>query len=398
MAPLVPQIISPEFNFVIAVIVGIGFGYALEQAGFSSTRKLVGLFYGYDFTVLKVFFTAGVTAMVGVLFLGHAGLLNLDVIYVNPTFLWPAIVGGLIMGVGFILGGFCPGTSICAAAVGRIDAFAFIGGSLIGILIFMEAFPVFEPLFMAGSMGDPTIPEWLNIPPEVFALALTIVAIAAFFGTNKIEDHINKVKTVVSKDHKWMYGSLMVIPIFLIFVIWMTPSKKEYVWNASVDRVNAGQVDFATMEIDELAFELVHNAEKYNVIDIRDTAAYKKTIPTAVNIYLNDFDDANYADVFRQPYKKNIFVGDAPKDIKQAGVLASMLGDKDPILLNGTVIEFFKTIYEPEDPGTDAPKEAKNIYQFRMDAKDKLIRMEEQLKKLKQPIKKEIKKVQGGCV
>ena len=41
-------------------------------------------------------------------------MLDLDAIYVNPTWLVPAIVGGVIMGLGFILGGYCPGTSICA--------------------------------------------------------------------------------------------------------------------------------------------------------------------------------------------------------------------------------------------------------------------------------------------
>ena len=139
MGPLVPEIFSNEFNLVIAFLVGIGFGFILEQAGFSSTRKMVGLFYGYDFTVLKVFFTAGVTALIGVLLLSHFGLLDLDLIYINHTFLWSALVGGIIMGAGFIIGGFCPGTSVCAAAVGKIDAMVFILGCLIGIFIFLEA-------------------------------------------------------------------------------------------------------------------------------------------------------------------------------------------------------------------------------------------------------------------
>ena len=88
MGPLVPHVISSEFNFVIAFLIGIGFGFLLEQAGFSSTRKLVGLFYGYDFTVLRVFFTAGITAMIGILLLAHFDQLDLSLIYVNPTFLW----------------------------------------------------------------------------------------------------------------------------------------------------------------------------------------------------------------------------------------------------------------------------------------------------------------------
>jgi beta-glucuronidase len=40
------------------------------------------------------------------------------------------------MGVGFVVGGFCPGTSVCGAAVGKIDGMVFVLGGLFGILIF----------------------------------------------------------------------------------------------------------------------------------------------------------------------------------------------------------------------------------------------------------------------
>jgi hypothetical protein len=46
MGPLVPDIISNELNLVVALIIGVGFGYVLEQAWFSSSRKLTGLFDG----------------------------------------------------------------------------------------------------------------------------------------------------------------------------------------------------------------------------------------------------------------------------------------------------------------------------------------------------------------
>ena len=82
--------------------------------------------------------------MLGVIVLGHFGLLDISLIYINPTFLWSAIVGGLIMGLGFVIGGFCPGTSVCAAAIGKIDAMIFILGSFIGVLIFAEGYPIFE--------------------------------------------------------------------------------------------------------------------------------------------------------------------------------------------------------------------------------------------------------------
>jgi len=137
MGPLaVNEIISENTNLFLAFIIGIGFGWVLESSGFSSSRKLAGIFYGYDAVVLKVFFTAAITAMLGLLFMSLFGWIDLNWVYVNPTYLTSAIVGGVIMGAGFILGGFCPGTSFCGAAIGKLDAMIFIAGLFIGVFIF----------------------------------------------------------------------------------------------------------------------------------------------------------------------------------------------------------------------------------------------------------------------
>src|SRR5690606_15184773 len=101
MGPLIPLLgISEEFNLLIAFIIGLGFGFVLEQAGFSSSRKLAGMFYGYDVTVLKVFFTAAITAMLGLIFFNHMGIIDMSIVYINPYYIQSAIVGGVIMGAG----------------------------------------------------------------------------------------------------------------------------------------------------------------------------------------------------------------------------------------------------------------------------------------------------------
>jgi len=142
MGPLVVNgIISENTNLLLAFFIGIGFGFVLESSGFSSSRKLAGVFYGYDTVVLKVFFTAAITAMLGMLFLSLFGWLDLDLVYVNPTYLSSAIIGGVVMGAGFIIGGFCPGTSFTGAAIGKIDAMVFVGGLFIGVIIFSEGYP-----------------------------------------------------------------------------------------------------------------------------------------------------------------------------------------------------------------------------------------------------------------
>ncbi len=156
------------------------------------SRKLAGLFYGYDMVVLKVFFTGGVTAMLGLLFFSLFGWVDLDLVYVNPTFLTSAIIGGLVMGAGFIMGGYCPGTSFCGAAIGKIDAMVFIGGLLIGVYLFAFGYPAFETLYKSMDMGTPKISTMLNISDGVFAFIIVIVALAMFYAAEWIEKKFHR--------------------------------------------------------------------------------------------------------------------------------------------------------------------------------------------------------------
>ena len=105
----------------IAVLLGFGFGFCLERAGFGSARKLTAVFYLYDMAVVKVMFSAIVTAMVGLFVLSAIGVLDLKELYLEPTNLAAQALGGLVFGAGFIVGGYCPGTSIAAIATGRKD-------------------------------------------------------------------------------------------------------------------------------------------------------------------------------------------------------------------------------------------------------------------------------------
>jgi uncharacterized membrane protein YedE/YeeE len=194
MGPLVPDIVSNNLNLVVALIIGILFGAILEQAGFSTSKKLVGLFYGYDFTVLRVFFTAGIVAMLGVMAFVHYGLLDINLIYINPTYLWSALIGGLLMGLGFVVGGFCPGTSVCAAAIGKIDALIFISGTFLGVIIFAEWYPVFEPLYKAEYLGIPRFYQTLGISQNVFAFLMVVFALSAFWMASIVENRVNGIR------------------------------------------------------------------------------------------------------------------------------------------------------------------------------------------------------------
>ena len=196
MGPLVTQgIIDPAWNNLIALLVGMAFGFVLESSGFSSSRKLAGVFYGYDFVVLKVFFTAAITAALGLLIMSSIGMIDLSKIFINPTFLGPGIVGGIIMGFGFIMGGYCPGTSFCGAAIGKIDAIVFTLGMFVGILIFSELFPLYSDFFTSGAMGDALVTDVLGIHAGLFVLLLSVVAVGAFYVTGIIEKRVNNPKS-----------------------------------------------------------------------------------------------------------------------------------------------------------------------------------------------------------
>lgn len=195
MAPfIVYDIISENTNLLLAFFIGIGFGFILEQAGFSSSRKLAGVFYGYDTVVLKVFFTAAIVSMLGLLFFSLFGWVDMSMIYVNETYIYSAIVGGVIMGAGFIMGGYCPGTSFCAATIGKIDAIVFIGGMFLGVFIFGEGYPLWKNIYMAGFMGFPRISAYFGLSEGIFVLLVIVAAVLMFWGAEWAEKKFPREK------------------------------------------------------------------------------------------------------------------------------------------------------------------------------------------------------------
>lgn len=182
MGPLSILSEFPEWiNLLIAFFIGIGFGFALEQAGFSSSRKLAGMFYGYDTTVLKVFFTAAIVALAGSQLLSYFGLLNLNLVFVNPYYINATIIGGVIMGAGFVMGGYCPGTGISALSIGKIDAMIFLIGGMVGAFLFAETYPLIQTIAMANYKGPIRIDEWMGVSPGVFTLLLIVAAVILFW-------------------------------------------------------------------------------------------------------------------------------------------------------------------------------------------------------------------------
>ncbi|WP_430935155.1 YeeE/YedE thiosulfate transporter family protein [Saccharicrinis sp. 156] len=398
MGPLVPDIISGEFNYIIALVIGIGFGFALEQAGFASTKKLVGLFYGYDFTVLRVFFTAGITAMVGIIVLNHLNLLDVSIIYINPTFLYSALVGGGIMGLGFIIGGFCPGTSACAAATGRVDGWAFLLGGTIGIFIFGEGFPLWKDLYIAEDWGPVLMFEQFGLTREVFGVIMILIAAFAFVITQMIENRINGKETKWFKPAIIKNSIIVATPFLIVLTVIITPNRTE-VMNTRIDeKIAAGECNPKMMDADKLAYELTNQYYKYNVIDVRTPEEFKAFhIPTAINIPLDEMPNLENLDIVIQNIKTNVFYGADIYQSQRACMVSKYFGKSDNFALNLTADEFNKQYFQLADVSESSSKSDVEIFTFRKEAGVKMKEIGEAVANLDKPVQKKATRVKGGC-
>jgi len=172
---------------VAALVIGIAFGWCLESAGMGSARKLAGQFYLTDLTVFKVMFSAVVTAMLGLFWLGRIGVLDISRVYVPETYLVPQLVGGLLFGVGFALGGLCPGTSCVAAATGRLDGVALVFGMWCGVLGTGLLFPALARFYERTPRGVLTLPQVAHVPYGVAVFLVVLAALVGFMSAERIE-------------------------------------------------------------------------------------------------------------------------------------------------------------------------------------------------------------------
>jgi hypothetical protein len=191
--PLYPHgLFGTYAGLLVGTLVGVAFGFVLERAGFGRARNLAAQFYLTDTRVLKVMFSAIVTALAGMALLAGVGILDLSLITVPETFLWPQLVGGLLLGAGFIVSGYCPGTGVVAIASGNLDGIAAIGGVMLGSLFFGFSYGPLESFYKSGAMGVVRLQDLLGVPIAVVAAGVIAMAIGAFVGGEKLEKIFTK--------------------------------------------------------------------------------------------------------------------------------------------------------------------------------------------------------------
>jgi uncharacterized membrane protein YedE/YeeE len=180
--------ISETLLLLFALLTGIAFGMFLEKAGFGNARKLVQQFYLKDMAMFKVLFSAIVTAMLGIYWLSYFGVLDITQIYINASYVWPQVLGGIVFGFGFVLAGLCPGTSCVAVFTGKLDGLAVFAGMFAGLMLFAGTEPGLKEFLSTSSLGDLTLYELFHMDYGLLTFLIAAFAILAFWIAGRVEE------------------------------------------------------------------------------------------------------------------------------------------------------------------------------------------------------------------
>jgi len=289
--PLDLHELGTPVTYTIFVFIGIGFGFMLEQAGFGRSTKLAAQFYFKDFAMFRVMFTAVITAMVLVFGAVGIGILDFRKVFVPGTYLWPVAIGGFILGVGFLIGGLCPGTSIAGAATLKLDAMVFLVGVVIGVFVFGETVPYFMGFWSTSDFGRLTLPEWLGIPTGVIVLFIVVFALLLFWGSEVLEKRLDGADPADAPKARY-FGAAAIVLVALIVLLLGDPSTADY-WDAvAADeqaRLDSREVQIHPGELLGLMNDTFVNLVMLDVRDERDynqfhLRAARQTDPTLESV------------------------------------------------------------------------------------------------------------------
>lgn len=280
MAPFPQLITQPGFTaLALPLLIGIGFGASLEMSGFGDSRKLAAQFYLKDMTVLKVMFTGIVVAGVLLGLSAALGWLDFERVFVNPTYMLPGILGGLIMGVGFIIGGFCPGTSLVAASTLKIDGILFLLGVTSGIFAFGETVGLYGGFWQSSALGRFTLPEFFQVDAGIVLIGVVAMALFMFRLAELSEAHFGRrqpasaLRFFPQRRAAWGFGGALLALAVLAAVVGQPSAERRWRTQAPIlgERLTTRAVYAHPLEVAELMQDTsVHT----RIIDLRPEREY----------------------------------------------------------------------------------------------------------------------------
>lgn len=273
------QTLGPVGGFLAYLAIGFAFGFVLESAGFGDARKLAGQFYFRDLSVVRVMFTAILTAMCLLFAPASLGWLDWQDVWVNPTYLVPGVVGGFVMGLGFIVGGYCPGTSLAAAGSGKVDGMMFVGGALGGMFVFGEVADELADFMHVTAWGRYTLPDAFGVPTGVAIAGCLGLGVTFFAVMNNLQRTVWGVDdpgTLALAGRRVHPGALLLAAAALlvpVFVYDLPDADRTYALRAAEydERLGSGA---AAVDPGELLTYVHDNDVQLRIIDVRDETSY----------------------------------------------------------------------------------------------------------------------------
>jgi thiosulfate/3-mercaptopyruvate sulfurtransferase len=325
---------------VTALIIGFFFGLFLEKAGFGNSRRLAGIFYFRDMTVLKVMFSAILTAGIGFSILVGFKLISLESVYLLKTFYFIQIIGGLLMGIGFVIGGWCPGTAAVGVSSGSIDAFLFLAGAVGGSILYNELYPYISEANAIGACGTRFAYKDLGMSRALFMTVFTAVGICSFWGVELLEKkRFNKGGYFKSPFLK-AYSLLLIAAAAMLFIF--ESLGDDY---AIAQRLLKAQSERDHINSMELAKLLVRGDDDLLLIDVRSKAEFDKFhIKGAVNFPLENLLDAK--DKIRA-YGTVVLYSNGAAHAVQGQMLLEKKVKAEILVLNGGLNAFIETCLKP---------------------------------------------------
>ncbi|MCF8077578.1 MAG: YeeE/YedE family protein [Desulfotignum sp.] len=285
----------------VSVVIGIFFGIALEQAGFGSSRRLAGVFYFRDMAVIKVMFTAMITAIICLQLSFRFGLISEQAVYLNPTLYKAQVIGGIIFGIGFVMGGWCPGTAAVGAASGKWDAFIFLFGAAAGSALFNETYPLIQGLQADQLQHIAFVHETLGIGREWLLLFFVAAGVLVFWIMELIEKKTTQHSAYLGSSFLKQFSMVFLVAGFFVFLVSGTFPDTENSPEAGVvdtqteafvsEQTLLAGVDEALdhMEPEDLANRIYSGHKDILLVDIRPRAEFLHFhIKTARNIELKE--------------------------------------------------------------------------------------------------------------
>jgi rhodanese-related sulfurtransferase/uncharacterized membrane protein YedE/YeeE len=335
---------SGVWSFVAAVAIGMAFGWCLERAGLGSARKLTGQFYLTDLTVFKVMFSAILTAMLGLFWLGRLGAIDLARIYVPETYVIPQMVGGLIFGAGFVIAGLCPGTSCVAAATGRTDGLFTMMGLFTGVLATGFVLPYVPELYVSTARGALTLPSALHVPYGVVVAGIVAVALAGFALAERIESGGR-----VMRGGRALAG--IALALGALACIAGSPSAKSA--TVATTSIDTQPHDAAEVSALELATWIRDRRQGVRVIDLRSAESFDEYhVPTAERVPPESIGSS-----FR-PGQTVVFYAEDENVAAAARTRAGGGANIRALALRGGVSAWVEQIMTPTRPANATPEQA----------------------------------------